>query len=135
MIDGTDHIVEIDAPIKEAPGHVTHQRAQETGDIHGVRKRAAVARGPVDMGEVFVAAEAKRAELEFLVSQDIIGQGCNGFDVFCCCVHGLNPFRELLAESGWGLQAAWQISAHFSTDKSPLQVCKTTTLGCAARNW
>jgi hypothetical protein len=132
VVRRAEHVVEVDAAVEEAPGHVAHQRAQEVADVHRVGERAAVARGPADVGEVFVAAEAEAAEREGLVAVQRVGRaGEHVLDVGGS-VHGANSDEVGVATRD---QATWQISAQRSIDRSPLQVCCTSTAGLAARNW
>ena len=72
-------------------------------------------------------AKAETAELKALVAQGGVRLRGQDLGEFCGCVHAL-----LLGT----VQCVWQISAHFSTDSSPLQVCSTITPGSpTVRNW
>ena len=125
MVDGADHVVEVDPAVEEAPGHVTHQRTQVVAGVDRVAHRAAVARGPADVNEVFVAAETEATELEGLVAQ--CRMGLRGFDA-----HGVGGGvrgHGSLRSRHWGCsgafrraQAVWQISAQRSMLSSPLLV-------------
>ena len=67
VVDGAEHGVEVDRPVEEAPGDVTHQSAEEDVDRHLVD-----APGPLDMREVLIAAELEGTSLERTVAGDVV---------------------------------------------------------------
>ena len=80
QVAGAEHRVEVDHAIEEAPGHVTHQRAQEGVGADGMRLASVLDR-PGDGDEILVALEGEGAELEGLVACD------GGRQLFGDCVH------------------------------------------------
>ncbi|MPM50857.1 hypothetical protein SDC9_97603 [bioreactor metagenome] len=80
MVHRADHVVKVHATVEKSPGHITHQRTQKVANVHGVRQRPAVARGPGDVHEILVAAEAERTQLKRAVAQIVAGcrLGCCG---------------------------------------------------------
>jgi phosphoenolpyruvate-protein kinase (PTS system EI component) len=89
VVDGAEHVVEVDPAVEEAPGHVAHQRAQVAAGVHGVAHGTAVAGLPADVHEVFVAAEAEAAERKVLVAERGVGLRRDHAGEFCGCVHGV----------------------------------------------
>ena len=73
VVDGADHVVEVDPAVEEAPGDIAHQCAQVRADVHRVAHRLAGLGGPADVGEVLVAAEGEAAELEIAVAVRVGG--------------------------------------------------------------
>src|SRR5262249_1944169 len=131
VVDGAHDVVEVDPAVEEAPRDVAHEGTQVVAGVHRVAQLAAVARRPLDVGEVFVAAEMEAAQRECAVAEDGVGLG--GLDGNRGGRGGGGHDRAPV--SGRSVQCVWQISAQRSTETSPLQVWITSTPGFALRNW
>ncbi len=117
VVNGAEHVVEVDRAVEKAPADVAHQGSEERLDVHQVASARIE-----DMGEVLVALETELPGGERLIAQifrvfRLVGNDCGGG------AHGISCFY-----------AVWQISAHFSTVWSPLIVCSNKTPGAALRN-
>ncbi len=123
MIERAEHLVEIHPAVKESPGDIAHERAQEVADVQRVAHRPAIAGPPGDVGEVFVAPEAEASQREDLIPVRLFRLRFGGSRHGPLCIH-----VRLLN------QCIWQISVQRSIDKAPLQVCRTITAGWAPRN-
>src|SRR5690606_27951741 len=122
----TEHVVEEDPAVEEAPADIAHHCAQEAIDFDRV-----FAFRPADVHEVHVALEGEAAELELAIAKYRIGFGSDDFCVLGDChVHDSVPRKG--ASVGFRDYSSTQISDHFSTLSGPIEVWISATEGFAA---